>query len=111
LGGSLSSLRQGQGEAARATAASAGIIAWTSQAALPFAAGLVIVTHPIVMAIPHGSVSKKRISPPENAEIVCRRGLVARFNRKLLTCPKANGCRLRSASVRTIERRFIAVSG
>jgi hypothetical protein len=59
----------------------------------PFAAGLVIVTHPIVMAIPHGSVSKKRISPPENAEIVCRRGLVARFNRKLLTCPKANGCR------------------
>jgi len=41
----------------------------------PFAAGLVIVTHPIVMAIPRGSVSKKRISSPENAEIVCRRGL------------------------------------
>jgi len=59
----------------------------------PFAAGLVIVTHPIVMAIPRGSVSKKRISSPENAEIVCRRGLVARFNRELLTWPKANGCR------------------
>ena len=59
----------------------------------PSAAGLVIVTHPIVMAIPHGSIPKQRISPPENAEIVCRRGLVARFNRELLTCPKANGCR------------------
>jgi hypothetical protein len=56
----------------------------------PFAAGLVIVTYLIVMAIPHGSVSKKRIGPPENAEIVCRRGLVARFNRHLLTRPNAN---------------------
>ena len=27
----------------------------------------------------------KRIGPPENTEIVCRRGLVARFNRHLLT--------------------------
>jgi hypothetical protein len=56
----------------------------------PFTAGLVIVTDPIVLAIPPGSVSKKRVSPLENSEIVCRRGLVARFNQHLLACPNDN---------------------
>ena len=73
-----------------------------------FAAGLVIV-------IPdrHGDSTRKRLQeahgPPENAEIVCRRGLVARFNRHL-TRPMPTTAAVRSASVQTIERRFMALS-
>jgi hypothetical protein len=76
----------------------------------PFAAGLVIVTYPIVMAIPHGSVSKKRIGPPENAET----SAVAGWSRdSIAICCRAQmptTAAVRSASVQTIERRFMALS-
>jgi hypothetical protein len=53
----------------------------------PLAGRLVVSTRAIVMAIPYGNVFQERVRSLQDAEIVFRHCLIARFDRHLLTRP------------------------